>query len=175
MKKNVFLIKPTIELQEEYLSFYQEWKASKEGMVPWVINKDPSDFQGMIQFLFDNEKGEYLPEGRVPDTTFWLLSEDNSVIGVVNIRHKLTENLLNFGGHIGYGIRPSERKKGYANQLLKLSLEKAREIGINKVLVVCDESNIASKKTTINNGGLADKDYIEEDGNVINRFWIDNE
>ncbi len=95
------------------------------------------------------------------------------MIGAVNIRHRLTKRLLDRGGHIGYGIRPSERQKGYATKLLSLSLQKTRELGLEKVLVTCDEHNIASEKTILNNGGVPDTNFIEEDGNVIKRFWIE--
>jgi predicted acetyltransferase len=171
--KDVSLIKPTSKLKEQYLSFYKEWKESNEDLIPWVISKDPEDFEGMIDFLIKNEESINLPEGRVPDSTYWLVAEDNQIIGVVNIRHGLTEKLVNSGGHIGYGIRPSERRKGYATRLLALALGKALELGINKVLVVCAATNIASKKTIENNGGMQDKDYNEEDGEIINRYWIE--
>ncbi|MBS4218802.1 GNAT family N-acetyltransferase [Bacillus sp. FJAT-49711] len=170
--ENVFLLKPTLELKEEYVEFYKEWKESQEDMVPWVISKDPSDFQGMVQFLMDNEKGENLPDNWVPDSTFWLVTKKKKIIGAVNIRHRLTESLFNSGGHIGYGIRPSERKKGYATKLLALSLEKAKELGISKALVVCDENNIASEKTILKNNGIPDNSFIEDNGNMIKRFWI---
>jgi len=71
------------------------------------------------------------------------------------------------------GIRPSERRKGFATQLLALSLKKAKEIGIQKALVVCDETNIGSERTILNNGGVPDTSFVEEDGNVIKRFWIE--
>ncbi|WP_099361519.1 GNAT family N-acetyltransferase [Fredinandcohnia onubensis] len=171
--EQVTLIRPSLDYQSEYLSFYDEWKESQENMVPWVISKDPSNFQDMLQSLFDAEKGENLPENWVPDSTFWLVGENKNVIGAVNIRHQLTETLFNSGGHIGYGIRPSERGKGYATKLLALSLEKAKDLGIQKALVVCDEDNIGSLKTIVNNGGVPDTDFIEEDGNVIKRFWIE--
>jgi predicted acetyltransferase len=171
--KDVSLIKPTSKLKEEYLSFYQEWKESNEDLIPWVISKDPEDFEGMIDFLVKNVEGINLPEGQVPDSTYWLVAKDNQIIGVVNIRHGLTEKLLNSGGHIGYGIRPSERRKGYATQLLALALEKTLELGIKRVLVVCAATNIASIKTIVNNGGMQDKDYNDEDGKIINRFWIE--
>jgi predicted acetyltransferase len=174
MAENVQLVKPTLELRNEYLDFYQEWKDSGEDMVPWVISKDPSDFQGMVQFLFNNEKGENLPENWVPDSTFWLVTDNKKVVGAVNIRHRLTEKLFNCGGHIGYGIRPSERRKGYATKLLSLTLDKTKELGINKVLVVCDQSNLASERTIIKNGGKQDASFTEEDGNVVKRFWIEN-
>ncbi|WP_419956553.1 GNAT family N-acetyltransferase [Neobacillus niacini] len=167
------LIKPTVELKDEYLSFYKEWVDSKEDMVPWVIQKDPSDFEAMVQFLKANEQGRNLREGRVPDSTFWLINQDKRILGAVNIRHQLTPFLLNSGGHIGYGIRPSERRKGFATKLLSLSLEKAKELGIRKALVVCDEDNTGSFKTIINNGGIPDSDFIEDDGNIIKRFWIE--
>lgn len=167
------LIKPTVNLKEEYLSFYEEWLDSKEDMVPWVIKKDPSNFEAMVNFLNDNEQGRNLPEGWVPDSTFWLINENKRILGVVNIRHRLTEILLNSGGHIGYGIRPSERRKGYATKLLSLALEKSKEVGIRKALVLCNEDNIGSFKTIINNGGIPDSDFVEEDGNIIKRFWIE--
>ncbi|MCU5683802.1 GNAT family N-acetyltransferase [Bacillus wiedmannii] len=170
---NVSLLTPTIDLQEEYLDFYNEWKDSGETMIPWVISKDPSNFPAMIQELLDAHNGINLPESWVPDSTYWLVTDENEIVGAVNIRHSLTEHLFNAGGHIGYGIRPSERRKGYATKLLELSLEKTKELNITKALVVCDEVNTASEKTILHNGGLRDDDFIEEDGNVVRRFWIE--
>jgi predicted acetyltransferase len=173
MVANLQLLKPTAQLKEEYLSFYNEWKESGETMVPWVITKDPTDFEAMLQFLRNNESGEDIPEGWVKDSTYWLVNEDKRVLGAVNIRHALTKPLLERGGHVGYGIRPSERQKGYATKLLSLSLEVVKTLGIQKALVTCDATNIGSLKTILNNGGVPDKDYIEEDGNVVKRFWIE--
>ncbi|MGF2621922.1 GNAT family N-acetyltransferase [Bacillus cereus] len=170
---NVSLLTPTTDLQEEYLDFYNEWKDSGETMIPWVITKDPSNFPAMVQELLDAHNGINVPESWVPDSTYWLVTDHNRIIGAVNIRHSLTEHLFNAGGHIGYGIRPSERRKGYATKLLALSLEKAKELNITKALVVCDEVNTASEKTILHNGGLRDDDFIEEDGNVVRRFWIE--
>ena len=141
-------------------------------MIPWVIGKDPSDFPAMIQSLIDSEKGIGLPEGWVPDSTYWLADGNGRILGVVNIRHCLSEHLMNAGGHIGYGIRPSERRKGYATEILRLSLEKTQELGIKRALVVCDEVNVGSEKTIRKNGGVEDADFVEADGNVIKRFWI---
>jgi predicted acetyltransferase len=168
----VSLVKPDIKYRDEYISFYKEWKGSGEDMVPWVITEEPSDFEKMLRFLSKNENGKREAERWVPNSTFWLVNENGRVLGVVNIRHELTKKLFHSGGHIGYGIRPSERQKGYATKLLELSLIKAKELGINPVLVVCDAHNTASEKTIMNNGGVKDTDYIEADGNKIKRFWI---
>lgn len=172
MGEIVSLIKPTVDLKDEYLAFYQEWKQSGEQMVPWVISKDPSDFSAMVQELHAEESGEKLPEGWVPASTYWLITQDKKIVGAVNIRHQLTVPLLQTGGHIGYGVRPSERRKGYATQILALSLQKAKELGIEKALVVCDATNLASERTILKNGGMADESFVEEDGNIVKRYWI---
>lgn len=170
----VTLMKPCGELQNQYMDFYDEWIHSGEEMVPWVIERDPADFRGMLQFLEDTERALNLPEGWVPSTTYWLVTDDSrAVVGAVNIRHRLNEALLNRGGHIGYGIRPSERQKGYAAELLKQSLQKMKDMGLDKALVVCDAVNIASERTIRRNGGVEDSAYTEDSGNVIKRFWIE--
>lgn len=165
------LMKPDAAYKEAYMSFYHEWKASEEKMIPWVIAKDPAYFEKMVQELLDAEKGIGLKKGYVPDSTYWLMHH-KKVIGVVNIRHELSEILRNSGGHIGYGIRPSERQKGYAKLLLKLSLQEIKKLGVQRALVVCDDWNTASRRTILANGGIQDEDYIEEDGAVVQRFWI---
>ncbi|UDW01690.1 GNAT family N-acetyltransferase [Bacillus cereus] len=170
---NVSLLTPTTDLQEEYLDFYNEWKDSGETMIPWVISKNPANFPAMVQELLDAHNGINIPETWVPDSTYWLVTNNNRIVGAVNIRHSLTEHLFNAGGHIGYGIRPSERRKGYATKLLALSLEKTKELDITKVLVVCDAVNTASEKMILHNGGLRDHDFTEEDGNVVRRYWIE--
>ncbi|WP_379128578.1 GNAT family N-acetyltransferase [Paenibacillus sp. sgz500958] len=173
MESRVRLVKPSMKLKEQYLDFYEEWIHSGEEMVPWVIKRDPSDFEDMLKFLGNTETAVDLPEGWVPSTTSWLVDSDDNVVGAVNIRHSLNNELMNRGGHIGYGIRPSARRRGYATELLKQSLQITKELGISRVLVVCDAVNIASERTIRNNGGIEDIPYTEEDGNVIKRFWIE--
>jgi len=80
--------------------------------------------------------------------------------------------LLNSYGHIGYGVRPSERRKGYATQMLALALEKCRTLNIEKVLVSCDKDNIGSAKTIMKNGGTLFNEYTEDDGNITQQYWI---
>lgn len=173
MTEELFIIEPTAVLRNEYLAFYQEWVASGETMIPWVIDKDPTDFEGMIAWLRNAAAGKDLPSGWVPHSTFWLINQTNKVLGVVNIRHQLTEFLLQEGGHVGYGIRPTERRKGYATKLLALSLVEARALGIQRVLVTCDDDNIGSERTILNNGGVPDKNYTNDSGLVTKRFWIE--
>ncbi|WP_336788805.1 GNAT family N-acetyltransferase [Paenibacillus sp. MMO-177] len=171
---DVYLVRPGLEWKEPYLDFYREWIDSGEDIVPWVVERDPSDFEGMLQWLEDHSNGIGLQEGWVADSTYWLATENRKIVGAVNIRHALTPWLTDRGGHIGYGIRPSARRQGYATKLLALSLGKTRELGIQRVLVCCDESNVASARTILNNGGVEDTSFTEENGNVIRRFWIED-
>ncbi|SFL40544.1 Predicted acetyltransferase [Gracilibacillus orientalis] len=166
------LIKPTKVLEKEYQAFYLEWKRSGEKLMPWIIKKFPDDIDRFLQFIDDNEKGVNLPDGWVPDSTFWLV-KDRLIIGVVNIRHQLTEMLLSIGGHIGYGIRPSERRKGYGTKILELALLEANKLDINKALVTCDSDNIGSQKAILHNKGIEDQEFVEDDGTVVKRFWIE--
>jgi predicted acetyltransferase len=173
LNEHLRLVKPTTDLEEEYLDFYHEWKSNGGDMIPWVIKKDPNPFSKMVDSLLLAEKGENLPNGWVPDSTYWLVSGSDRILGVVNIRHSLTEKLSQNGGHIGYGIRPSERRKGFATKLLTLSLQKAQSIGIDQVLIVCDAWNKPSERTILSADPVRDEDFIEEDGNVIFRYWVD--
>lgn len=174
MPKSARLIKPTIEYRDAYISFYEDWIKSGEDMVPWVIEREPEDFNAMIDFLYaEDTESKISSSDRVPHSTYWLLSEDNLIVGAVNIRHRLNEKLLNQGGHIGYGVRPSERRKGYANIILSNTLELLKGWGHQKVLVVCDKGNIGSEKTILKNGGVMESEFVEENGNIIKRFWID--
>ena len=94
------------------------------------------------------------------------------IIGITQIRHKLNRRLTETYGHIGYGVRPSERRKGYAAQMLALALEKCRPLGIDKVLVSCDKNNIGSAKTIIKNGGVFGGEVRDADGGAILQYWI---
>ena len=112
-------------------------------------------------------------DGLVPDSTFFCLDVERDImVGAVNIRHYLNDNLLHFGGHIGDGVRPSERRKGIATRMIALALEECRTLGIYMVLMVCNKDNIGSGKSIINNGGILENE-IEADGSIVQRYWID--
>ena len=166
------LVAPTVDLKDEYLDMVEEWKKSGEEFTPWVLGLDASDFPALVSTFEDFSKGVGVPEEFVESSTYWLVNKQSRVLGAVNIRHRLNEYLSNIGGHIGYGIRPSERRKGYATEMLRLALEFVRKLGIEKVLISCDKDNVASAKTIINNGGILEYEG-DDDGVVFQRYWID--
>ncbi|WP_088547120.1 GNAT family N-acetyltransferase [Paenibacillus aquistagni] len=174
MEDNVRLIEPTADYRSEYLEMTTEWRTAGEKLIPWVLRFDSSNFHTMLQELDRLKHDSHLEEGKVNCSTFWLVKQDRTMLGAVNIRHRLNASLLEIGGHIGYGIRPSARRQGYATALLHLALREARILGIDKVLITCDKDNIGSARTIINNGGTLDSEYIVN-GVEIQRYWIQNE
>jgi len=115
-----------------------------------------------------------IPEDKVPASKyFFIRMSDEKIVGMINIRNKLNEFLLNEGGHIGYCIRPTERKRGYATLMLKLGLQKCRELNLNKVLITCDKINVASSKVIQNNNGILENEiYNDTFSQMIQRYWI---
>ena len=123
MGENLRLIKPNDNLKNEYLYMILEWNGIGEELIPWSLNLDATDFNLMIENLNGYSKGIGLPDGYVECSTFWLVNKSNKILGAIDIRHRLNDYLLFRGGHIGYGIRPSERRKGYACEMLSLALK----------------------------------------------------
>ena len=110
----------------------------------------------------------------MPDSVYYLLDfERNILLGAVNIRHYLNDYLLQFAGHIGDGIRPSERRKGYATEMIRLSLIECKKLGLNRVLMVCDKTNIGSAKSIVKNGGILENEFIDDNGKTQQRYWIE--
>lgn len=113
------------------------------------------------------------PDDKVPADVYVAVREsDEEIIGLINLRHHIDHPVLStWGGHIGYNVRPSQRGKGYGREMLRLNLENARELGLDKVLLTCNEDNIASEKIILANGGEFSDTYDNE-GKKIKRFWI---
>lgn len=98
--------------------------------------------------------------------------EDNRLVGIIDLRHHINHPILGtWGGHCGYSVRPSERGKGYASEMLRLNIQKAGAMGIDKLLVTCDTTNLASEKTILANGGVFES-VIDVDGCPMKRYWI---
>lgn len=165
------LVKLTEEYREQLFEMMDEWTAAGEKIVPYAIRKN--DYHDFDYYLENLEIREAI-NGKVPDTTFFCLDiERNIFVGAVNIRHFLTEELLVNGGHIGDGIRPSERRKGYATAMIGLALKEAKVLGIDRVLMCCDKKNIGSAKSIMNNGGVLENEVIVN-GVTEQRYWIEN-
>lgn len=170
----VRLIKLTKEYETQLGEMIDEWKADQElnrtDRSPRAIFRN--DYHDFDAYLADLDH-ETASNGWVPDSVFFLLDEDRDrLIGAVNIRHHLNDDLLFTGGHIGDGVRPTERRKGYATEMVRLALIECKKLGIDRVLMTCDKANIASAKTIVRNGGVLENEVVNEEGKTEQRYWI---
>lgn len=163
------LVKLTEEYRLQLNDMMDEWTASGEKIIPWAIRKcDYHDFPAYLASLEIWESDGI----HVPDSTFFCLDTDRNIfVGAVNIRHFLNERLLFSGGHIGDGIRPGERGKGYGTKMVALALEECDRLGIREVLMCCNRDNIASARTIVRNGGVLENEVTDGD-TIIQRYWI---
>ena len=169
------LIKLTKNYYNQLSEMIDEWKKDIEenngNHSPWAIFKN--DYHNFDYYL-DNLELKEARDGLVPDSTFFLYDEErDKLIGACNIRHYLNDYLLKEGGHIGDGIRPSERRKGYATLMIKLALQECKKLGIDRVLMICDKDNIGSAKSIINNGGVLENEFVNSEGVIEQRYWIE--
>ena len=167
------LVIPSITHQEEAINFIQEFKEYNSNINgTGGLDRYLDNFNGWLMKL-ENDYDNIKPN-RVPANTYFAIKEDdNKIVGMINIRHKLDDYLTKMGGHIGYGVRPTERKKGYATEILSLGLKRCKELGLKKVLLTCDKDNIGSAKAIQKNNGLLENEFLDEKTKKIKqRYWI---
>ena len=169
----IVLVKPDLSYADEIIKYKEESLAESP-----VINGSAgldrfSSIEVWLEELKKRSCEDTVPKGLVPSSTYLAVREkDNYIVGMIDIRHYLNEYLTQIGGNIGYGVRKTERNKGYAKQMLKLALEKCKDLKIKKVLITCDEDNIASEKVILSANAKLE-DIRNVDGENKKRFWID--
>ena len=171
--EKIILIKPDLSYADEIIK-YKEESLKENPLINGAAGLNNfSSIEGWLEELKMKSSEDTIPEGLVPSTTYLAVREiDNYIVGMIDIRHYLNEFLTQVGGNIGYDVRKSERNKGYAKQMLKLALEKCKDLKMKKVLITCDEDNIASEKVILSvNAKL--EDIRNVDGENKKRFWID--
>jgi predicted acetyltransferase len=162
------LVNPSKAYEASYRSLLEEFRTRRERLIPFPLSFPHANFPELIARLEENSKGLGLPDGFVAHSTYWL------VTGVSNLRHSLTPALRKEGGNIGYGIRPTARRQGYGSELLRRTLQKAKELGLAKVLLTCGKVNLASVKVILANGGvLESEEFVAKRNEVVQRYWID--
>lgn len=174
------LVSPCDRYKKSFIEAVREFQADTDpvntggmGRYDDVRTEDlESDFASFLRGLEDASGPDVKP-GLVPQTTYWLV-DTGTFIGRVSIRHRLNEKLMLVGGHIGYEIRPSSRRRGYGTLALRLGLAKAKELGIARALVTCDRTNVPSRKIIEANGGVMESEIMVDDGKPPKqRFWIE--
>jgi Predicted acetyltransferase len=165
------LTEPSPELEEQYNEYIDEWEKTGERIIPTAVKREGRSYDDLLAEWKTGETDQVRRHGWVPASVYFLMDSSRKIYGAVQIRHELNEHLLKLGGHIGYGVRPTERRKGLATTMLALSLDKAKAIGLERVLITCDKNNIGSAKTIMKNGGVLEDEIVDE-GRVTQRYWI---
>lgn len=131
-----------------------------------------ADFPAFVDLMCDRERGRNLPVGWVPYSPFWLVRDD-VVLGHISLRHRLTDALLDFGGHVGYAVHPKHRRQGHATFMLRQMLRIVEERGMDRLLVTCDPTNIASATVIEKCGGWLDSEsWSSQVERQVRRYWI---
>ena len=173
-KENLILVKPSDKYADEIKAYRQSFidaGDSMDGAGALRRYEDPYEY---IKFCETCENPETVSENWVQTTQFFLMREDDQkILGMIQVRHYFNEMLEKFGGHIGYSIRPDERKKGYGKIQLEMVLPFCKEIGLDKVLITCGIENIGSEKIIRGNGGEYENTVCDTSRDrYLKRFWI---
>ena len=171
---DLVLITLTNEYKMQYLKMIEEngEDLKETGFYYRFPLSTEATFEEDIKVLNNRSNGIGLPEGKAPNSTFFLLDKNKGeLVGAVNIRHWLDDYHHRRGGHIGYYVCQKERNKRYAKIILEKSLEICKQLDIDKVLLTCKKGNIASAKTILSKGGILDEE-VEENGEILQRYWI---
>lgn len=171
----IVLVCPSAEYADQVMQFRAELIAANDAdsFAGCSNLENYDDYSAWLALLEQRENPMLVPDGSVPSNAYLAVrSSDNRVVGIIDLRHHINHPILSlWGGHIGYTIRPSERGKGYAKEMLRLNLENCRALGLDRVMITCSPDNPASERTIIANGGVLEKD-VEIDGEIIRRYWI---
>lgn len=173
-----YLERPTIERKKEIIEYLDEFvKYGSDINGSGSLDKiyDGYTFEEALDRCLKMEDEEYAKSvGRCQGKTFLLIREnDNKIVGTINVRWNLSKEMLQFGGHIGYGIRPTERRKGYNKINLYLGMIEAKKVGLDNVMLDCDVNNLGSDKTLKALGGKLERTEIDpSDGILTNVYWF---
>lgn len=172
--ETLLLVSPDIFHRREYTDMMEEWLQDGDPIIPSALVSGSLTYDEWLSRERKFESEDTCPRGMVPcNLYFFTRASDGKIVGAASIRWRLNKELLHNGGHIGYGIRPSERGKGYGTRQLQLILDKCRERKMERILITCLEDNLASQKIILQNGGVLENTATTSQGKTVYRYWVE--
>ena len=171
------LVSPTTRLHASWLDSLQEWgRGVHQDGTGLHADDDVESAEGFAAWVErlrqQSDPSVPLPEGRVP-ADYWWIVEDDTYLGAITLRYALNDFLLEQGGHIGYGVRPTARRRGLAGWALGVVLQTAKDAGLARVLITCDDDNVASARTIESHGGALEDVRTVDGDRRVRRYWVD--
>ena len=175
MEEKLLLLRPTAKYIPQYEAYRREFLDFGGSMDGAGGLRRLESGRAWLDEVERFSRPETVPEGKVVSTQFILVREaDDRLLGMLQLRHYLNDYLRRVAGHIGYSVRPSERRRGYAKRMLAMALDEARKLGLERVMISCSVENEASRRTILSNGGVFESTVWDEtDGELLERYWIE--
>ena len=175
MEEKLLLLRPTAKYIPQYEAYRREFLDFGGSMDGAGGLRRLESGRAWLDEVERFSRPETVPEGKVVSTQFILVREaDDRLLGMLQLRHDLNDYLRRVAGHIGYSVRPSERRRGYAKRMLAMALDEARKLGLERVVISCSVENEASRRTILSNGGVFESTVLDEtDGELLERYWIE--
>jgi predicted acetyltransferase len=174
MKDSIFLVEPNVLYKDQFAELVLAYKSSGEVDYYDMYKEALDDFDKYVAKLLNHAKGIDIPEDWVTTNTYWLTNAEAVIIGIIRVRPIENDFVRDYAGNIGYDISPLHRQKGFGRLILELGLEKAKKLGLNKLLVTCNYDNVGSAKIIENNGGIFEAEvFCESKNTFLRRYWIE--
>lgn len=171
---NVRLVALSGDMREALLDYAESFRRAGEPYWQEELAEMRADFEAFCRRRRGQPSQEDRPPDRVPQADYFLVNRRGKIVGSIRLRHRLTEELRDAGGHVGYDVRPSQRGRGHASRMVRAVLAEARKLGLRRVLLTCEKRNKASARVIGKCGGaLESESYSEQVGHVMQRYWIE--
>ena len=172
-KETLLLVSPDIFHRREYSDMMEEWQQDGGPIIPAALISGSLSYDEWLNRERKFESEDTCPRGMSPCNLYFLTrAADGKIVGAAVIRWKLNKELLHKGGHLDFGIRPSERNKGYGSRLLPLLFGKCRERKMERVLITCPEGNTGCRSIVLKNGGVWEDTITASNGDTTERYWV---